>query len=143
MTEHEVFDNETGEVLEPITRAEHVRELIFKMMKGTIKPYEANGLLLGAKLYFSQHSVEIEDAMFRREIEELDFTEESKYWKSTFEMKKLRTKLRSEDPDYDELYKQHEQLSLAKGLIDMAESTIKMVNWSPWGTRHNKPRDDE
>ena len=133
------FDDETGEVIAPIRKPEDIEKVIFSMLRGDLKPYEVNTMLLGGKMYFKQLRLELEDTLLRYFINEIDFSKDSKYWKTTFDGNKIRTKLKAENPAYKELSDRHDRVTLANSLIDMAEATVKMVNWTPWGQHSNKP----
>lgn len=133
----ESIDRKTGEVdvLEPINSFDDLERLIQDALMDRVKTYEAQALLAGARIRCARRKLALQDGLFNAYADNLDFAEDSKYWKSTFESKKVRDQLCAENPEYATQSKELDEIQALLGCIEVTTDFIKAVQWSSWGRK--------
>lgn len=133
----ESIDRKTGEVdvLEPINSFDDLEKLIQDVMMDRVKTYEAQALLAGARIRLAQKKLAYQDGLFNAYADKLDFAEDSKYWKSTFDAKKIRDQLSVENPEYAAQAKELDKIQALLGCVEVVTDFVKAVQWSSWGRK--------
>ena len=100
-----------------------------------LKFYEAQALLVGFRIRLAKKKLAFQDGIYNAYVDKLDFSDESKYWKSTFDAKKVKDQLAAENEEY---HKQAKELDMIHELLRCIEATtdfVKSVQWSSWGRK--------
>ncbi len=136
----ESLHKDTGEVfeLEPINSFEDLEKLIQDVMMNRVKTYEAQALLAGARIRLSRRKLACQDGLFNAYADKLDFTEDSKYWKSTFDAKKIRDQLTVENPEYAQQAKELDNIQALLNCIEVVTDFVKATQWSSWGRKQSE-----
>jgi len=129
------IDKKTGEVyeLEPLDNLLDLEKLINSLLLNQVTFSESLAMLLGFRIKLYRRKPAFQDGMFNAYAEKLDFSEDSKYWKSTFDAKKIRDQLMVENKEYSRQSREVDKIQDLLKAIDALEALTKSMMYSSWG----------
>lgn len=143
-------DKKTGEVrfnyegIKPLESVEDIKPVIFKILKGEIRPADGFGIFFAAYLDAARDKRFIQGRIFDFIAQHYDFHGDD-YLKSTFTMAKIENRLMT-DPAHDKdgenqfkkLKDREAEIITMQGSLSIALDFVKLAERSSWGRKQIK-----